>query len=47
MKNRSGTNNVTDGPTWHFDAPLSTVIPGESPAEMLGRAATLHQGGQL
>jgi predicted TPR repeat methyltransferase len=47
MKNKSGTINVTDGPTWHFDAPLSTVIPGESPAEMLNRAATLHQGGQM
>ncbi|MEZ5563493.1 MAG: tetratricopeptide repeat protein [Gammaproteobacteria bacterium] len=42
MKNKSGT----DSP-WQFDSPLSTAIPGESPAEMLSRAAGLHQSGQL
>ena len=54
MKNRPGTNNVKNKPgtinepgAWRFAAPSPTALSGESPVALFGRAAGLHQSGQL
>ncbi len=54
MKNRPGTNNVKNKPgtinepgAWRFAAPSPTALSGESPEALFGRAAGLHQSGQL
>jgi predicted TPR repeat methyltransferase len=50
MKNKPGTNsgaNSSADSSWSFEPPSATAMSGESPAALLGRAAGLHQSGQL
>jgi Tfp pilus assembly protein PilF len=49
MKNKPGTSkNPTNEPSaWRFDPPSPAIVVSESPEALFGRAAGLHQGGQL